>query len=196
MILELRDLTPDERLSVQQRFETLTAERFAPSKRNPRLEIWWPKAPLDARVFPEGILPSAEDDEFNDSTRLLGFLGTIGRGEYFVGDLGAYKPYFRHAGKLDEELAGWIRMRLVSNPTCLLSVNKDAVVIIDEKLRYSVIGGSPDIIEQFERRFGGPDAVRQRFADYLDRMRFGAGEGDRKWAQDYLVKWSGWFTDP
>jgi hypothetical protein len=28
--------------------------------------------------------------------------------------------------------------------------------------------------------------------DYVDQMRVGAGLDDLKWAQDYLLKWSGW----
>jgi hypothetical protein len=192
MKLELRDLTPEERGTVQLRFEELAAARFAPTARDPRHEIWWPRAPLDARAFPQGIAPATADDEFNESARLLGFLTTLGRGEYFIGDLGAYKPYFRHAGRLDEELEKWIRTRLVSNPTCLLSVNKDALAIIDDKLGYTVIGGTVEIISQFESRFGGGETLQQRFADYIERMRFGSDTADRRWAQEYLVKWSGW----
>ena len=58
MKVELRDLTPDERKEVQQRFEELASKRFAPSPKKPRQEVWWPKAPLDGRAFPEGIQPA------------------------------------------------------------------------------------------------------------------------------------------
>ena len=46
MKLELRDLTPEERGTVQLRFEEFAAARFAPTARDPRHEIWWPRAPL------------------------------------------------------------------------------------------------------------------------------------------------------
>ena len=77
MNVELRDLTPDERKEVQQRFDMLASKRFAPTLKKPRHEVWWPKAPLDGRAFPEGIHPPEGDDSFNESTRLLGFLNGV-----------------------------------------------------------------------------------------------------------------------
>src|SRR5215216_280765 len=121
MSLELRDLTPDERKEVQARFDMLASKRFAPSPKKPRHEVWWPKAPLDGRAFPEGIHPADGDDSFNESTRLVGFLNGVCGGEFYVANLSAPRPHFRHSGKLDGELARWIKTRLVSNPTCLLA---------------------------------------------------------------------------
>ena len=192
MKVELRDLTPAERNEVQQRFEGLAGKRFAPSTKKPRQEVWWPKPPLDGRAFPEGIQPPGHDDAFNESARLLGFLNGLCGGEFYIANLSAPKPHFRHTGKLDAELATWIRTRLVSNPTCLLASTKDVFLIIDSQLRYSVIGASPDVIDLFEKRFGGGDALQRTFTDYIDQRRFGAGLDDLKWAQDYLLKWSGW----
>ena len=192
MKVELRDLTPDERTRVQQRFETLVGKRFAPSAKKPRQEVWWPKAPLDGRAFPEGIQPPAADGAFNESARLLGFLTGVGGSEFYVANLSAPSPQFRHTGKLDSELAVWIRTRLVSNTTCLLSSTRDVLLIMDTQMKYSVIGASPEIIELFEKRFGGADALRSTVTEYVDQMRVGAGLDDLKWAQDYLLRWSGW----
>jgi hypothetical protein len=192
MKVELRDLTPAERSEVQQRFEALAGKRFAPSTKKPRQEVWWPKAPLDGRAFPEGIQPGEGDDPFNESTRLLGFLNGLCGGEFYIANLSAPKPHFRHTGKLDAELATWIRTRLVSNPTCLLASTKDVFLVIDSQMKYSVIGASPDVIELFEKRFGGADTLKRTFADYVDQRRVGTGLDDLKWAQDYLLKWSGW----
>jgi hypothetical protein len=192
MKVELRDLAPAERKEVQQRFETLAGKRFAPSPKRPRHEVWWPKAPLDGRAFPEGILPPEGDETFNESARLLGFLNSVCGGEFYIANLSAPAPHFRHTGKLDADLARWIRMRLVSNPTCLLASTEDVFLIVDSQSRYSVLGGSPEVIEKFEKRFGGAEALRRTFTDYVDLMRVGSGIDDLKWAQDYLVKWSGW----
>ena len=192
MKVELRDLTPAERSEVQQRFEGLAGKRFAPSPKKPRQEVWWPKAPLDGRAFPEGIHPPDSEGGFNDAARLLGFLNGACGGEFYVGNLSAPKPYFRHTGKLDADLALWIRMRLVSNPTCLLATSRDVFLIMDSQLKYSVLGASPEIIESFEKRFGGAEARRRTVTDYVDQMRVGSGIEDLKWAQDYLLKWSGW----
>ncbi len=192
MRVELRDLTPAERGEVQQRFETLAAKRFAPMAKKPRHEVWWPKAPLDGRAFPEGIHPPQGDDAFNESARLLGFLNGVCGGEFYVANLSAPKPHFRHTGKLDAELAQWIRLRLVSNPTCLLAATVDVFLVTDSQMHYSVIGGSPEIIEKFEKRFGGAETLRRSFSDFIDQMRVGSGLEDLKWAQDYLLKWSGW----
>src|SRR5689334_21510777 len=123
--VELRDLTPAERNEVQQRFESLAGKRFAPSPKKPRQEVWWPKAPLDGRAFPEGIQAADGDDAFNESARLLGFLNGVCGGEFYVANLSAPAPYFRHTGKLDADLATWVRTRLVSNPTCLMSATVD-----------------------------------------------------------------------
>jgi hypothetical protein len=191
-MVELRDLTPDERKEVQQRFEELASKRFAPQAKKPRHEVWWPKAPLDGRAFPEGIQPPDGDDSFNESARLVGFLNGVCGGEFYIANLSAPKPFFRHTGKLDAELAGWIRTRLVSNPTCLLASTLDVFLIIDSQLDYSVIGGPPEVIERFEKRFGGAAALREKFDNYVARMRVGSGLEDLKWAQDYLQKWSGW----
>jgi hypothetical protein len=192
MKVELRDLTPDERKDVQERFESLAGKRFAPSAKKPRQEVWWPKAPLDGRAFPEGIHPAEGDDAFNESTRLLGFLNGVCGGEFYIANLSAPKPHFRHSGKLDADLAVWVRTRLVSNPTCLLSSSKDVFLIMDSQMNYSVLGASADVIEQFEKRFGGGDALRRTVTDFVDQTRVGEGLEDLKWAQDYLLKWSGW----
>jgi hypothetical protein len=192
MMVELRDLTPDERREVQQRFDLLVGKRFAPSPKKPRHEVWWPKAPLDGRAFPEGIQPPEGDDSFNESVRLTGFLNGVCGAEFYVANLSAPPPHFRHTGKLDTELAKWIRTRLVSNPTCLLASTLDVFLIIDSQLDYSVIGGPPEVIERFEKRFGGAAALREKFDNYLAQMRVGSGLEDLKWAQDYLQKWSGW----
>jgi len=192
MNIALRDLTPAERLEVQKRFETLAAARFAPTTKRPRQEVWWPKAPLDARAFPEGLHPSENDSSFNESARLVGFLNGVAPGEFFIANLSAPKPHFRHTGKLDEELCRWIKTRLVSNPTCLLSAGHDVMFIMDSQMRYSVIGGSPEIIEKLEQRFGGAEALKSTFENYVSQMRVGTGLEDVKWAQDHLQRWSGW----
>jgi hypothetical protein len=192
MKVELRDLAPAERKEVQQRFEALAGKRFAPTAKKPRHEVWWPKAPLDGRAFPEGIHPAAGDDSFNESARLLGFLNSVCGGEFYIANLSAPAPYFRHTGKLDADLAVWLRLRLVSNPTCLLASTKDVFLIVESQGKYSVLGGPPDFIELFEKRFGGAEALRRTFTDYVDQLRVGSGIEDFKWAQDYLMKWSGW----
>jgi len=192
MNVALRDLAPAERGEVQQRFEMLASKRFAPSAKKPRQEVWWPKAPLDGRAVPEGIHPPDGESAFNEAARLVGFLNSACPGEFFIANLSAPKPHFRHCGKLDVALCLWIKTRLVSNPTCLLSATHDVFLIHDSQLRYSVIGATPDLIAQFEKRFGGADALRQAFTGYVDQMRIGTGIDDVKWAQDYLLKWSGW----
>ena len=192
MTVELRDLAPDERREVQQRFDLLVGKRFAPSPKKPRQEVWWPKAPLDGRAFPEGIQPPDGDDKFNESVRLTGFLNGVCGAEFYIANLSAPPPHFRHTGKLDTELAKWIRTRLVSNPTCLLASTLDVFLIIDSQMDYSVIGGPPEVIERFEKRFGGATALREKFDDYVAQMRVGNGIDDLRWAQDYLQKWSGW----
>ena len=192
MMVELSDLAPDERREVQQRFDLLVSKRFAPSPKKPRREVWWPKAPLDGRAFPEGIQPPDGDDKFNESVRLTGFLNGVCGAEFYIANLSAPPPHFRHTGKLDTELAKWIRTRLVSNPTCLLASTLDVFLIIDAQMGYSVIGGPPEVIERFEKRFGGATALREKFDDYVAQMRVGNGIDDLRWAQDYLQKWSGW----
>jgi hypothetical protein len=193
MTVELRDLAPDERKEVQQRFETLASKRFAPQAKKPRHEVWWPKAPLDGRAVPNGIYPPEEEDSFNEAARLIGFLNGVCGGEFFVANLSAPKPSFRHSGKLDSELVRWIRTRLVSNPTCLLASTVDVFLIVDSQMNYSVVGGPPEIIERFEKRFGGAEALQRTFVSYVDQFRVGSGLDDVKWAKDYLQKWSGWF---
>ena len=195
MKVELRDLTPDERKSLQVRFEGLASRRFAPAPKKPRQEVWWPKAPLDGRAFPEGLTPADGDDEFNESARLLGFLNGACGSEFYIANLSAPKPYFRHAGKLDAALIEWVRKRLVSNPTCILASTVDLFIIIDSRMHYSVIGGTAELIDKLERRFGGPGALQESFGQFVDRMRLGSGIDDVRWAKDYLQKWSGWPAD-
>jgi hypothetical protein len=192
MKVELRDLAPDERKAVQQRFEELAAPRFAPSSKKPRQEVWWPRAPLDGRAFPEGIHPPEGEPGFNEAVRLLGFLNGVAGGEFYIANLSAPKPHFRHSGRLDDGLTDWIKNRLVSNPTCLLASRADIFLIVDSQMRYSVLGAKPEIIDKFERRFGGAEALQQTFTSYVDQMRIGSGIDDLRWAQNYLQKWSGW----
>ena len=192
MKVELRDLTPDERKTVQQRFEGLASKRFAPTPKKPRQEVWWPRAPLDGRAFPEGIHPPESDTSFNEAVRLMGFLNGVCGGEFYVANLSAPKPHFRHTGRLDEELSRWIKTRLVSNPTCLLASNVDVFLIFDSQMHYSVLGAPPEIVEKFEKRFGGAEALQATFSNFIGQLRIGSGMEDVKWAQDYLLKWSGW----
>jgi hypothetical protein len=192
MNIALRDLTPAERGEVQQRFESLASKRFAPTAKKPRQEVWWPKAPLDGRAFPEGIQSPEGDSTFNESARLIGFLNSVCPGEFFIANLSAPKPHFRHTGKLDEDLCRWIKTRLVSNPTCLLATAADVFLIHDSRMEYSVLGATPEIVAQFEKRFGGAETLQQTFSNYVNQMRIGSGLDDVKWAQDYLQKWSGW----
>ena len=192
MNIALRDLAPAERAEVQLRFESLASKRFAPSAKKPRQEVWWPKAPLDGRAFPEGFHPPDGDASFNESARLIGFLNNVCPGEFFIANLSAPRPHFRHTGKLDDDLCRWIKTRLVSNPTCLLSTSTDVFLIFDSQLRYSVLGANPEHIVQFEKRFGGAEALQATFTSYVDQMRIGSGIDDVKWAQAYLQKWSGW----
>jgi len=192
MKVELRDLTPDERKIVQQRFEELCAKRFAPSPKKPRQEVWWPRAPLDGRAFPEGIHPPEGDASFNEAARLSGFLNGVCGGEFYIANLSAPKPNFRHTGRLDEELSRWIKTRLVSNPTCLLASSVDVFLIFDSRMHYSVVGAPPEIVEKFEKRFGGSETLKLNFSNFVGQLRFGSGMEDVKWAQDYLMKWSGW----
>ncbi len=192
MNVALRDLAPGERSEVQQRFETLASARFAPSTKRPRFEVWWPKAPLDGRALPEGIHPNTDDDKdddnFNEAVRLVGFLNSVSPGEFYIANLSAPKPHFRHTGRLDDDLCRWIKTRLVSNPTCLLSAVTDVFIIVDTQMGYSVLGGSSEVIDKFEKRFGGSEALRQTFSSYVDQMRIGNGIEDVKWAQDYLQR--------
>ncbi len=192
MKVELRDLTPDERREIQQRFEELAATRFAPSPKKPRQEVWWPRAPLDGRAFPEGIHAAEGESSFNEAARLIGFLNGVCGGEFYIANLSAPKPHFRHSGRLDEGLSTWIQTRLVSNPTCLLASNVDVFIIIDSKMNYSVVGAPPEIINKFERRFGGAENLQKNFTSFVDQMQIGSGIDDLRWAQDYLLKWSGW----
>ena len=192
MKVELRDLPPDERRLVQERFEGLASTRFAPTTKKPRQEVWWPRPPLDGRAFPEGIHPPEAETQFNEAARLIGFLNGVCGGEFYIANLAAPKPHFRHSGRLDEGLSRWVRTRLVSNPTCLLASTIDVFLVFDSQMRYSVIGAPPEVIEKFEKRFGGAEAVQRKFADFVDQLHFGSGMEDVKWAQDYLQKWSGW----
>ena len=104
-----------------------------------------------------------------------GFLNGVCGGEFYIANLSAPPPHFRHTGKLDAELAKWIRTRLVSNPTCLLASTLDVFLIIDSQMDYSVIGGPPEVIEQFEKRFGGADGAARE----VRRLRRPDARGQR-----------------
>jgi len=65
-------------------------------------------------------------------------------------------------------------------------------MIFDSKMHYSVLGAPPEIVEKFEKRFGGAEALQATFSNFIGQLRIGSGMEDVKWAQDYLLKWSGW----
>jgi len=69
---------------------------------------------------------------------------------------------------------------------------RGAVVTYAADVKHSVLGAPPEIVEKFEKRFGGPDTLKRTFSDFVDQLRIGSGMEDAKWAQDYLLKWSGW----
>ena len=105
----------------------------------------------------------------------MGFLNGVCGGEFYVANLSAPKPHFRHTGRLDEELSRWIKTRLVSNPTCLLASSVDVFLIFDSKMHYSVLGAPPEIIEKFEKRFGGAEALQNTFTNFVAQLRIGSG---------------------
>ena len=120
MKVELRDLTPDERKKCSSASNMLASKRFAPLE-EASSEVWWPKAPLDGRAFPEGIQPPDGDDSFNESARLVGFLNGVCGGEFYIANLSGAEAAFPPHGKTRRQISrSWIRTRLVSNPTCLL----------------------------------------------------------------------------
>ena len=41
-------------------------------------------------------------------------------------------------------------------------------------MHYSVVGAPPEIIEKFEKRFGGGEKLKRNFSNYVDQMRVGA----------------------
>ena len=105
MMVELRDLTPDERKEVQQRFEELASKRFAPSAEEaaPRSVVAqgaarWPRVSRRHSAA-RGRRPASTNPRGS-----IGFLNGVCGGEFYIANLSAPKPHFRHTGKLDDEL--------------------------------------------------------------------------------------------
>ena len=48
-----------------------------------------------------------------------------------------------------------------------------------------VLGGPAEVIEAFEKLFGGAAALRGTFKRLVEQMRVGSGLDDLKWAQDH-----------
>jgi len=138
MKVELRDLPPDERKLVQQRFEELAAKRFAPSPKKPRQEVWWPRAPLDGRAFPEGIHPPEGDTTFNESARLIGakVMRVVGSSLMFRN-----QPH----GPQIKRLTGMFReaVRVAENYGIRMAVENHIDFTADEMLQLLTEVGSP-----------------------------------------------------
>ena len=183
-------LSVDEQLCAGLRLESIIVERLAPAPRYPRQTVWWPRN-LEARALREGILPRSRDEGFSDLDLLVRFFASYADGRVLIGDLGSSAPIFRYVARYEERLCRWIKSELVSNPTCLLSLEDDLVLIADEQLRYSVIGGSREAINSLEKEYGGAQALRDQFVDYVNRGELGFDEGDREWACSFLIPWSG-----
>jgi hypothetical protein len=190
-LLEPENLHQDLQAQLQSRFLSLAELLSAPSDGYPKQEIWWPKG-MAARALPQGILLREVGEGVWDRERMIRFFNATCRDtEVYVGDL-ASASYFSHKGRYSEDLCQWIKSALFSSPTCLLSPSADVFLIADETLRYSVVGGSNEAIEILEREWGGAAALRNAFVRYVDNLELGFGEEDRRWAHEYLIRWSGW----
>jgi hypothetical protein len=140
----------------------------------------------------EGILPRDRDEGFFDLDRLCRFFGNFSSGLVLIGDLASPSEAFKYVARYDRELCHWIKSSFLPNPTCLLSLDEDVLLIADEQLRFSVIGGARDAISLLEMEWGGADALRREFLGYVNGGELGFDRGDEEWALEYLVPWSGW----
>ena len=139
MKVELRDLTPAERKEVQQRFEALAGKRFAPSPKKPRHEVWWPKAPLDGRAFPEGILPAGRRRRLQRIRAPARISSTACAAASSTSPISARRSRISATPANSTPIcASWIRTRLVSNPTCLLASTHRRVP--DHRLADALLG--------------------------------------------------------
>ncbi len=114
MKVELRDLHAGRAQgSSSSASRSSRAKRFAPVPKKPRQEVWWPRAPLDGRAFPEGIHPPEGDATFNESARLIGLpQRRLRRRVLHREPVGAeaalppHRPARRRAVALDQDAAG------------------------------------------------------------------------------------------
>ena len=113
-------------------------------------------APLDGRAFPEGIHPPEGDDQFQRiraadrlSQRRLRRRVLHREPERAEAAFPPHRQARRRARRAGSG-RGWCRIP----PACWRPA-LDVFLIIDSQMRYSVIGGPPEIIEKFEKRFGG-----------------------------------------
>jgi hypothetical protein len=166
-------------------------ERPAPVDRYPQQLVWW-TSKLEARALPEGILPRSKEEGFDDFSHLISFFRLYSGGRVLIGNLGDAKPYFRFSGTYSPSLCRWIKSELLSNPTCLLSVADELVLIADEQLRYSSVSATPQIIAALEDEWGGANKLRDAFLTYVENGEIGFDDDDREWAKRFLTAWSGW----
>ncbi|MBL1430779.1 MAG: hypothetical protein COA60_004590 [Robiginitomaculum sp.] len=188
----IQHLEEDQLQSVLSRFEELAEFRNAPSNANERDKlraIDWPKPPLIARVLPGGIL-LMEDEGYYDSSQQVEELFTkfSSQGVVFWG-IGAEK-YGVFQAPFDAVTRRWIKAELIFSPTCILSLESDLIMISDEQLDFSVIGGSPLIINEMEKLFGGAKELKKRLLKAIDDRMIGFGKDDQIWAKEYLLPWS------
>ena len=115
---------------------------------------------MAARFRKASIRPSG-DDSFNESARLLGFLNGVCGGEFYIANLSAPQAAFpphrqaRRGAVRAGSRRGWCRI-----PPACWPRRSTCSCIVDSQMSYSVIGGPPEVIEKFEKRFGGAEALR------------------------------------
>lgn len=152
---------------------------------------FWPKSPLEARAIPEGILPLDREDGFDHDVKLEKFFNKYAPKELAAWGEGMLQNTW-FASKYSEEFRRWIKTELIVSPTCLISLEKDIILIADEKNSFSVIGASKEIIAGLEEEFGGAEALKAEFVHHVDKGDLGFDDIDQNWAREYLLPWCGW----
>lgn len=178
------------------RFKSLTRRRSSHpdgNRENPSNRYMiWPRSGLHVRLLPGGITPW---DELREGSALLEAVRSAmdagGTRSVAVWGLG-WEQHGVYVAKYGSRLCRWVKSQLIFSPSCLMSTSDDLVMIFDEQMNFSIIGGTSKAIQQLDRELGGVHILRSLFERWVKDGGIGFMASDRVWAEKTLLKWCDW----
>lgn len=180
--------------AVIDRFRALTETRPAPfnsgTLRGPNFAFEWPIPPMEACLLPGGIELPEDEVGFNIKYYVDRAISELfDRNMFFFWGLGFHKHgVFR--GPYQHEVRWWVKRDLILSPMVFMHYTKNFIIITYDQFHFTLFGGEEKAIRQFERVFGGREALKDKFEAWIDGDGVLIGADARAWAKRYLMSWA------
>lgn len=145
----------------------LRSARVASGVDSVEYKLDWPSYPLISRVIPEGIMPLDSDTSDDHDIRLEKFFKKESVRQLVFWGIG-YEHLGMFKSRYYAEMRSWIKSYMIVSPIVLIAEYKDILLIANDQLHFSVIGGGRDAISSLESSFGGSENLKAIFNGWIN----------------------------